>query len=353
MKHVISELDRSLVTALQIYPRASWTQLAPILHTSASTLSRRWDALTEAGLVWSSALTAVFQHRQDIQAGVVEIRCATGKRESVIAQLVRMPEVYSVVTCAGAQDLVCMIFADSLYSVDRFVNEHVIVVEGVAQALVNFVSGISVEGSEFRLGNLSDQQIREVSALRPAKPKAVTEPNPAQLEIARHLARDARRSAADIARITGHSHAHVQRQIALMQSAPWFLPRIDFSVNDFGLTAVYFWLDCPADEEDRLADFVRRSPGIRLAMPIVARSNLLLSVWLPGLDRISAFERDLVKHIPRITVVDRWPQISARKRLRLPLDSHGRYSAEVRQLAHQESFNQSAALFETNGIGLW
>lgn len=346
MKHEISELDRSLVTALQTYPRAGWAQLAPILHTSASTLSRRWDALTDAGLVWSSALTAVLDRPMSVQAGMVEIRCVTGMRERVITELVAMSDVYSVVACAGAQDLVCMVFAESLYAVDRFVNEHIIVVDGVAQALVNFVSGISVEGSEFRLGSLSDQQIRAVSALRPARSSSAAAPNSAQIEIARHLARDARRSAADIARITGHSHAHVQRQIALMQSATWFMPRIDFSVTDFGLTAVYFWLDCPVDEEAKLASFVRRSPGVRLALPIVARSNLLLSVWLPGLDQISDFERDLVKHIPRVTVVDRWPQISARKRLGVPLDSRGRYSAEAKKLVDHKTFEHPPAILE-------
>jgi DNA-binding Lrp family transcriptional regulator len=292
MNYEIDELDRSLVTALQIHPRASWTQLAPILRTSSSTISRRWDRLHEAGLVWSFASMAPPDLRSSTQIGIIAVRCATSKRESVIERLVSMPEVFSLVTCAGPQDLVCMVTGANLHSIDSLVYKRIITVDGVIRTVTNFPTGISVEGSDFRLDGLSEDQARAVAALRPIRKRQDSEPTQAQLGIARYLSYDARRPAAEIARLTGHSHAHIQRQIAYLQSTSWFRPRTDFSMTDFGLVAVYFWIQCTADQQHALARFVRRSPAVRLAMPIVARANMLLSVWVAGLEQIPDFERE-------------------------------------------------------------
>ncbi|MFC7816954.1 AsnC family protein [Streptomyces sp. NPDC057367] len=45
----VTELDLALVYALQIRPRAAWTEIAPSLGVTAVTLARRWERLTEAG----------------------------------------------------------------------------------------------------------------------------------------------------------------------------------------------------------------------------------------------------------------------------------------------------------------
>ncbi|MFE5097537.1 AsnC family protein [Streptomyces sp. NPDC056638] len=49
-------MDLALVNALQLRPRASWTELAPPLGVTAGTLARRWERLTGEGLAWASAV---------------------------------------------------------------------------------------------------------------------------------------------------------------------------------------------------------------------------------------------------------------------------------------------------------
>ena len=49
---MVDETDLSLVHALQINPRVTWTRLARILEVDASTLTRRWTRLTREGLAW-------------------------------------------------------------------------------------------------------------------------------------------------------------------------------------------------------------------------------------------------------------------------------------------------------------
>lgn len=48
----LSELDLALVNALQISPRAPWTELAKALDIDAATVARRWERLRTAGHAW-------------------------------------------------------------------------------------------------------------------------------------------------------------------------------------------------------------------------------------------------------------------------------------------------------------
>ena len=345
MKRDIDWLDRSIVSALQIYPRASWAQLSPVLQTSESTLSRRWDQLIEDGVVWTSS--GILPDRPLLlgQGCFIEIRCVTGTRESVIHELSKLPNMFSIAICAGAHDLAVMVAGESMLEMDRYIHEHVVTIEGVERALTTYVSGVAVEGSAFRLGDLTEQQSSKLGSLVPPRRNISTQPTPSQIEIAQSLAADVRRPAAEVARETGLSRAHVQRQIAVLQSAPWYMSRIDFSVNDFGLTAVYFWVECSAVHLPDLMRFVRRSHGVRLAMPVVSRSNVLLSVWLPGLDHISVFEQVLVKSVPAVNVLDRWPQIVARKRLGVLLDQRGRRRSAAGEVPNPIEEQGSAPAF--------
>src|SRR5262245_65614329 len=52
----LSELDRRIVAALQIDPRASWRWLAEIVDSSESTVARRARALASAGACRSVAM---------------------------------------------------------------------------------------------------------------------------------------------------------------------------------------------------------------------------------------------------------------------------------------------------------
>ncbi|KAF2777014.1 hypothetical protein STPH1_1673 [Streptomyces sp. OM5714] len=45
----------ALVDALQLQPRASWTDLGRVLGVNASTVARRWERLSSSGLAWMAA----------------------------------------------------------------------------------------------------------------------------------------------------------------------------------------------------------------------------------------------------------------------------------------------------------
>ena len=182
-----------------------------------------------------------------------------------------------------------------------------------------------VEGSHYRFGRLTPSQRRQMNALRPAQTSTPSaKPTLTQERIIEALSGDARRSASEIARRTGLSSSHVQRQLLQLEKEPWFLCRTDISPADFGLIAVYLWVQAPVDKIVDIITFTRNSPGTRLLVPIVSRANLLLSLWLPGLEKVAEFEFLLTQAFPTVEIVDRWLQTAMRKRIGVILDENGR-----------------------------
>lgn len=321
----LDDIDYQLISALQIYPRASWAHLASVLSSTPSTISRRWEKLTSAGLAWTSATLIASASTPRSQVAFIEATCASGQRESAIANLSLINEVISIECLAGNRDLMLTVLAKSIGDVDRLVNQHITLISGLIRTRTHYASHIISEGSSYRFGGLSADQRRHMNAIRPVRSLSATaNPTPTQERIVEALADNARRSASEIARRSGLSSSHVQRQLLHIEKEPWFLCRTDISPVDFGLIAVYLWVQAPVDKVNNIVTFAHNYPGIRLLASIVSRTNLLISLWVPGLEHVSGFELDLTHALPDVDIVDRWLQTSMRKRIGVVLDENGR-----------------------------
>lgn len=53
-KTALDELDRSILHALQISPRASGTEVGRALDVDGATVGRRWDRLHSTGKAWTT-----------------------------------------------------------------------------------------------------------------------------------------------------------------------------------------------------------------------------------------------------------------------------------------------------------
>ena len=53
---VIAESDLEIINALQLNPRASWTQLSSVLDMDSTTIARRWRRLVSNGHSWVNAV---------------------------------------------------------------------------------------------------------------------------------------------------------------------------------------------------------------------------------------------------------------------------------------------------------
>ena len=93
----MDEIDRQIVHALQIAPRAPWNLVGSAVGIDRATAARRWQRLHEAGAAWISCYP--------LQGGgdsfLVELTCEPGMSVEVAATLARDCNVASVNVKAG------------------------------------------------------------------------------------------------------------------------------------------------------------------------------------------------------------------------------------------------------------
>jgi AsnC-type helix-turn-helix domain len=78
MDTVLDDDDRRLIAALQVRPRASWTELGAVLGPSPLTLALRWARLSAAGVAWLTAAPNLEIATIDVTAGSRELVLTVG-----------------------------------------------------------------------------------------------------------------------------------------------------------------------------------------------------------------------------------------------------------------------------------
>ncbi|WCN05358.1 Lrp/AsnC family transcriptional regulator [Streptomyces sp. M92] len=155
----VTELDLALVYALQIRPRAAWTEIAPSLGVTAVTLARRWERLTEAGAgVAVRRPQPAYSHSR--RTAFVPVGCRPAARESLAARIAELNEAATVeLTAPGSADLLGDVLAANPADVHRFVDEHLAPPTEVTSVEGLFATSPYTEGSRWRLGSLDPAQL--------------------------------------------------------------------------------------------------------------------------------------------------------------------------------------------------
>jgi DNA-binding Lrp family transcriptional regulator len=155
----ISELDLALVNALQLRPRASWSELSPLLGVTAGTLARRWERLTRAGLAWVYAAPGRESTRNRCTAFVL-LRCLPQERSRLMTELSALPEAVTIELAGpGSADLLLDVPAPDLPSLSRFLSEELDRLSGIVSVSCLFATSLYVEGSRWRLRSLDPAQL--------------------------------------------------------------------------------------------------------------------------------------------------------------------------------------------------
>ncbi|QTX03834.1 Lrp/AsnC family transcriptional regulator [Agromyces archimandritae] len=329
-------LDFELMNALQLAPRIPWAQLAPILNSDPSTLSRRWHRLVDDHVVWTTCVyAAVPAHGSQVplemrvRGAIVEIVCAPGRREAVIRAMSELSHISSVHCTSGARDLYLTIFAPGLLAIDRYVDGLGDVIDGILATRTHYIRTTFQDGASWRLNALAPRQRRALEASLP-DPIARAVPTRAHLELIEALSRDVRRPVSAVSAEFGKSLAAVSRGIDTLLGAPWVRWRVDFAHNLVGWDAsATIWLAVPQAELEKVAASLCLLPQVRWCASVAGPANLMASLWLRDLDELDDIEGKLTKVFPRLTITDRWLTPRIAKRLGNVLDDSGRWERFV------------------------
>ncbi|AXE37326.1 Lrp/AsnC family transcriptional regulator [Acidipropionibacterium virtanenii] len=324
----VDEIDLRLLHALQIEPRAAWSDLAPIVGADASALSRRWIAMRDSGIAWITGLPQIGRHGR---LAFIEVECVAGHREQVATRLEHDPEVLILDYTVGARDLFVTVYCDSIEQMTEYLLGRFDQLPGVRASRTHMVTELISDARSWRLRSLSPSEVARIPRARPPRPRAASNvPEEVRAAVLKELAIEGRMPAATIAARHGLAAQRVADAISTMRARGEMYLRTDIS-REHSPWPVYTWyfIQLPAAHIDAARSVLRKLPELRLAALCSSRFNLILAVWLPRLEDVHGFEVRLTGILPSAVVADRSAVLRIRKHVGHLLDEHGRATRTV------------------------
>ncbi|MFF0464876.1 Lrp/AsnC family transcriptional regulator [Streptomyces mexicanus] len=324
---MVSELDLALVHALQVRPRAAWSELAWALGVTAGTLARRWERLTARGLAWVYAAPGPAFSRSRVTAFVL-LRCRLGAREDLAAAIAAFDEAVTVETTApGSADLLLDVLTPDLASLTRFLTERLSALDGITAVECLVATALYTEGSRWRLRSLDATQLTALGgpAAGERQPAPRADLDALDRVLLAELAADGRLELAELAQRAGTSAATVRRRLNRLTGSHLITFRCDMAPPLTGLpVAVTFRGRLPARDVNALHRALAALPECRLLAAVTGTDNVLATFWLRDIAEIQRRETSLCTRLPTLTVTDRIIGLHTVKRMGHLLDRDGR-----------------------------
>ncbi|MBW8819020.1 MAG: Lrp/AsnC family transcriptional regulator [Streptomyces sp.] len=321
----LDELDRAVVHALQIRPRAPWTLVGEVLAVNPVTAARRWHRMENAGLAWVTAYPRL-TNATIVVTGIVEVDAEPGAAEDVARILAADPAVANVKLMAGGRDLVASVQARDLTELAHLTTLLFQGTPGVRATRTHVSTGVPTEGSRWRLRSLDAVQCAQIEAALPAPPESEDRAGWDDLDerLVELLSTDGRMPLRQLAAETDTGLTTVRRRLRSLLATGVSL-RCDLArpLSGWPLSAVYF-ASVPAqylEETSRALSGVRE---VRSCAITAGPHNLVIDVWLRALADVHTFEAHLSGRLPRLTIGDRSVVLRTVKHMGRILDGDGR-----------------------------
>lgn len=305
------------VHALQIWPRAPWSQLAPVLDADPVTLARRWASMGDRGLAW---ITCQPQQRAFRHGAIVEVECDSGSINSVVAELSRDPDCMSIDVVSGGRDLVLSVGCAGETQLNRYLLSRLGEMPGVRSVRTNPVITLIAGATQWRVNALSAEQ---VAGIEVARQKA--DPWPETRASARHedlramigiLCRDGRATSASISRILDISPRRAREQLHATMGAGLVDLRTDIPrrASDWPVGAWYF-LRVPAADLPEVGARLRALRTVKAVLSVAGPANILVHVWLREISEVEGLEVAMEQALSSVRIIDRSLVLAVRKRV--------------------------------------
>jgi DNA-binding Lrp family transcriptional regulator len=287
----LDDVDRQLLHALIMAPRASFRQLAGVLDVSDQTIARRYRRLAEtAGL-------RVFGLVDGQRAGwvdwLVRLQATPGSAQRIADTLASRPDTRWVRLYSGGTEIVCTLQATGLSPAQLDALHAAVPPPGPAR--VQPAHG----GAPADPGDLAGP------ALRPEDDLLLAE-----------LARDGRASVADLSAATHWHESTVRRRIDELRQAGLLYFDIDVDETYLGIRAnVMLWLKVEPASLDAAGRALAGHQEIPFAAATTGTTNLVASAVFPGTRQLYAYLTTRLSDLPGLQSVESAPIIGTVKRI--------------------------------------
>ncbi|WP_439945477.1 Lrp/AsnC family transcriptional regulator [Streptomyces sp. BBFR109] len=322
----LGEDDLALIHALQLRPRASWTDLGRALGVDPVTVARRFARLTRQGAAWVG-LSPGPRLFEQICAAFVEIDCAPGAAARTAAVLGTHPHLLTLERCAAGHDILATVAAADLTALSRYTLDLLPRVAGVTAVRARIVTHMFAEGGRWRIAALDPDQRTRLTTAPDTRP-----PRDGHREITGFdrallagLAHDGRASYQSLATALGVSLSSARRRLDQLVRLDLLRFRCDFARPLGGWpVAVTFRATAPPAELPEIGHALVRRPEIRNCAAVTGPYNLLLQASLHSVADVPRLEARLAAAHPGLGIADRTVTLRHDKLLGRLLDPYGR-----------------------------
>ena len=327
----LDRLDRQILHALQISPRAPFARIATVLAVSEQTVARRYQRMRTHGVV-RVLVRPDPTHQPATTSWTLRIGCRPGTALAIADALARRPDTAWVSIGAGGAEVTCQADIDDergvreglLYQLPRASN---VLTFSAHQLLHRFVGRGEVDWVA-RGHELDDEQRAALveGALLVAHPEPEyaddgVHVEPADQPLLTVLERDGRASWATLAEAAGWTQRQAAHRVTELVTTGAIFFHLDVAHEAIGLRSVAsLWFTvAPADLATvgaRLADHGE----LAFAAAVTGQTNIMASALCPDPAALYRYITTKVAAIDGVRTVETVPQLARVKHARFLVD---------------------------------
>jgi DNA-binding Lrp family transcriptional regulator len=322
----ISNDDARLIHALQLSPRAPWSELSRVLSVSPTALAQRYARLHDSGVVRAIGHPTWINTSRN--TAFAEIDIEPGSLATVTAILAELPMATTLDATASGTCLIATLIAPDDAALATLLLETLPSLPGVRDVRAHVATSALKTGERWSLRALDPEEAARISGPRPPRARAARGLDPQfRSALMIELGRDARTPAAVLARELGVSEQRIHDAIALLLHTNQFRLRTDV-VNAWTEWPVHIWyfVDVPPRQLSTVASALTTHPEVRYVGTAAGSANLTFNVWLRTLGILHPLEAKIASLSQTGIQIRRQVILRTPKRLGHLLDDAGRFT---------------------------
>jgi DNA-binding Lrp family transcriptional regulator len=313
----LDRLDRQLIHALLVWPRAPFSRLAAILGSSEQTVARRYRRLVEGRVIRVLGLRGPVGEMQD---WLVRARVRAGSAGPVAAALAAREDVAWVTIAGGGAEVDCRSRPRSPEQRDALLLERLPgasqVTELSAHAILHRYAGAGAnEWSAFD-DPLEPAQVKTLEAERgPRREGVLTNPRsegaelePGDAPLAAALARDGRAGLATLAAATGDSPGRIRRRLEALLASGALYVDVEIAPVALGFEATAFlWIAVTPSHLVEAAERMAARRESAFVAAVLGAHNLYVGLACRSVSALYEFLTEEVGALPGVGAVEMVP----------------------------------------------
>jgi DNA-binding Lrp family transcriptional regulator len=275
-------LDRRIIQALYVDPRAPFSRLAQVLGPSEQTIARRYRRLFDERLV--RVVGQLDSQRLGQSDWVVRIRCAPGSATAVATELAQRADTAWVQLTSGGTEIVSTIHAHDhtertpLLLSQLSVGRQVVALD--AYCLLHlFTTGSSPPPVASGLSTEEIDQLRPASPATPSADRPTTILQDGDWPLVQALAEDGRAPFRQLALRTNWHESTVRRRVEELTASGVLFFDLDFAVDAAGLNSrALLWMSVVPARLAQVGQALAERPEMFFVAATTGSTNLLASL---------------------------------------------------------------------------